>query len=104
MATHLYFPHACRKSWKWKYTSAKEEDEEEEDAEKTDMLLAGRDIGVLAGVATLVATEVGGGFVNGTAEAAFRRTGEEGGGLLWCLAPIGYSLSMALNGFAFAPR
>ena len=68
------------------------------------MLLAGRDIGVLAGVATLVATEVGGGFVNGTAEAAFRRTGEGGGGLLWCLAPIGYSLSMALNGFAFAPR
>ena len=33
-----------------------------------DLMLAGRGLGLFVGVATLVATEVGGAFVNGTAE------------------------------------
>lgn len=68
------------------------------DNAEADLLLAGRGLGLWLGICTLVATEVGGAFVNGTAEEASRR------GLAWCLAPIGYSLSMALNGFTFAPR
>ncbi len=35
-----------------------------------------------------VATEVGGAFVNGTAEEVFNR------GALWCIAPVGYSLRL----------
>ncbi len=77
-------------------------DDVKEDAAKgEDLLLAGRDLGVVAGVCTLVATEVGGAFLNGTAEEVFR---SEGGGLLWCVVPIGYSISMAINGFTFAPK
>ena len=33
-----------------------------------DLMLAGRGLGLFVGVSTLVATEVGGAFVNGTAE------------------------------------
>ena len=49
-------------------------------------MLAGRNLGVFVGILTLVATEVGGVFVNGTAEVMFTK------GALWTLAPIGYSL------------
>ena len=42
-----------------------------------------------------MATEVGGAFVNGTAEEVFNR------GVLWCIAPMGYSISMTLNAWFF---
>ena len=50
------------------------------------LLLAGKSLGVGVGICTLVATEVGGAFLNGTAEEVYKS------GLLFCLAPIGYSL------------
>ncbi len=62
------------------------------------LLLAGRGLGFAAGLATLVATQVGGAFVNGTAEEVYKQ------GILWCLAPIGYSLSITVNAFFFADR
>ena len=42
-----------------------------------------------------MATEVGGAFVNGTAEEVFNR------GVWWCIAPMGYSISMTLNAWFF---
>ncbi|XP_048513592.1 high affinity choline transporter 1 [Athalia rosae] len=60
-----------------------------------DMLLANRGLGLLLGVLTLIATWVGGGFINGTAEAMFSR------GLAWCQVPIGYSLSLLFGAILF---
>ena len=63
-----------------------------------DLMLAGRSLGLFVGTLTLVATEVGGAFVNGTAEVTFNQ------GVLWALAPIGYSLSMTINGLFFVDK
>ncbi|XP_015521804.1 high affinity choline transporter 1 [Neodiprion lecontei] len=60
-----------------------------------DMLLANRGLGLFLGVLTLIATWVGGGFINGTAEAMFTR------GLAWCQVPIGYSLSLLFGALLF---
>lgn len=60
-----------------------------------DMMLANRRLGPLLGIFTLVATWVGGAFVNGTAEAMFTR------GLAWCQVPIGYSLSLIFGAMLF---
>ncbi|XP_024886610.1 high-affinity choline transporter 1-like isoform X1 [Temnothorax curvispinosus] len=60
-----------------------------------DMMLANRRLGPLLGVLTLIATWVGGAFVNGTAEAMFTR------GLAWCQVPIGYSLSLIFGALLF---
>ncbi|XP_012538120.2 high affinity choline transporter 1 [Monomorium pharaonis] len=60
-----------------------------------DMMLANRRLGPLLGVFTLIATWVGGAFVNGTAEAMFTK------GLAWCQVPIGYSLSLIFGALLF---
>ena len=38
-----------------------------------ELVLANRNLGLVTGIFTLIATEVGGAFVNGTAEEVFRR-------------------------------
>lgn len=53
-----------------------------------EVMLAGRSIGLFVGIFTMTATWVGGGYINGTAEAIYTR------GLIWCQAPFGYSLSL----------
>jgi len=63
-----------------------------------DLVLAGQRLGLGLGVFTMTATWVDGGYVNGTAEAAF------GSGLVHVQAPWGYALSLALGGLWFAPR
>ncbi|XP_046391765.1 high-affinity choline transporter 1-like isoform X2 [Ischnura elegans] len=65
----------------WAGTRRKDSGEEQ-------MFLAGRDVGLALGALTLIATWVGGGYVNGAAEIMFTK------GLLWCQAPLGYSLSL----------
>ncbi|XP_011862823.1 PREDICTED: high-affinity choline transporter 1-like isoform X1 [Vollenhovia emeryi] len=60
-----------------------------------DMMLANRRLGPLLGVFTLIATWVGGAFVNGTAEAMYTK------GLAWCQVPIGYSLSLIFGAMLF---
>lgn len=60
-----------------------------------DMILANRRLGPLLGVFTLIATWVGGAFVNGTAEVMFTK------GLAWCQVPIGYSLSLIFGAMLF---
>ena len=47
-------------------------------------MLAGRDIGIFVGVLTMGATWVGGGFINGSAEAAYK----PGYGLIWTLVSL----------------
>lgn len=63
-----------------------------------DLMLAGRDIGVFVGVFTMTATWVGGGFINGTAEAVYTN------GFVWCQAPFGYAASLWFGGYFFAKR
>jgi high affinity choline transporter 7 len=62
------------------------------------MALAGRSLPLGLGVLTMTATWVGGGYVNGTAEATY------GGGLWQAQAPWGYALSLVLGGLWFAPE
>merc|ERR1719187_2759067 len=60
------------------------------------VMLAGRDIGLFVGVLTMGATWVGGGFINGTAEVVYTQ------GLVWCIAPFGYAISLFIGGAVFA--
>ncbi|XP_062983544.1 high affinity choline transporter 1 [Elgaria multicarinata webbii] len=62
------------------------------------IIVGGRDIGLLVGGFTMTATWVGGGYINGTAEAVYL----PGHGLAWAQAPIGYALSLVVGGLFFA--
>ncbi|XP_051166168.1 high-affinity choline transporter 1 [Leptopilina boulardi] len=63
-----------------------------------EVMLAGRSIGLFVGIFTMTATWVGGGYINGTAEAIYTK------GLIWCQAPFGYSLSLIFGGIFFANK
>lgn len=56
-----------------------------------EVMLAGRSIGLFVGIFTMTATWVGGGYINGTAEAIYTR------GLVWCQAPFGYAMSLVFG-------
>lgn len=60
------------------------------------MLLAGRSLPLSIALLTMTATWVGGGFINGSAEAAYQS------GLAWTQAPWGYALSLIVGGMIFA--
>ncbi|XP_048387979.1 high-affinity choline transporter 1 [Stegostoma tigrinum] len=62
------------------------------------IMIGGRDIGLLVGSFTTTATWVGGGYINGTAEAVY----VPGYGLAWAQAPFGYALSLVVGGLFFA--
>ncbi|CAL1528668.1 unnamed protein product [Lymnaea stagnalis] len=66
--------------------------------ETEEVMLAGRNIGLLIGIFTMTATWVGGAYINGTAEVIMSS------GLLWCQAPVGYALSLVFGGLFFANR
>ncbi|PIK56576.1 putative high-affinity choline transporter 1-like [Apostichopus japonicus] len=61
-----------------------------------EVMVAGRNIGVIVGIFTMTATWVGGGYINGTAEYVYSL------GLIWAQAPWGYALSLVLGGLLFA--
>ncbi|XP_046391877.1 high-affinity choline transporter 1 isoform X2 [Ischnura elegans] len=63
-----------------------------------EVMLAGRSIGLFVGIFTMTATWVGGGYINGTAEAIYTQ------GLVWCQAPFGYALSLVFGGIFFANK
>ncbi|XP_050392148.1 high affinity choline transporter 1 [Patella vulgata] len=67
-------------------------------ADSEDLMLAGRSLGLCIGIFTMTASWVGGGYINGSAEAVADL------GILWCQAPIGYSLSIACVGVFFAAK
>jgi high affinity choline transporter 7 len=64
------------------------------------LLLAGRKMPIFMGVFTMIATWVGGGYINGTAEAVY----DQARGLVWAQAPWGFALSLVLGGLFFAKR
>ena len=53
------------------------------------------------GVFTLTATWVGGGYINGSAEAVYKASEGGGNGLVWVQAPFGYSLSLIIGKYYF---
>ncbi len=63
-----------------------------------DLLLAGKRLPLWLGVFTLIATWVGGGYINGTAEAVY----DPQAGLIWTQAPWCFALSLMLGGLIFA--
>ena len=60
------------------------------------VLLAGRNVPLGVAIFTMSATWIGGGFINGTAEAT------AASGLIWVQAPWGYALSLVVGGLFFA--
>jgi high affinity choline transporter 7 len=63
----------------------------------SDLVLAGRKLGLGVGVFTMTATWVDGGYINGTVEQTYAA------GLLHVQAPWAYALSLAIGGLWFAP-
>ncbi|CAK9295828.1 unnamed protein product [Gordionus sp. m RMFG-2023] len=63
-----------------------------------ELMLAGRNIGIIVGIFTMTATWVGGGYINGTAEIVYSS------GLIMCQAPFGYALSLVIGGKFFAKK
>ncbi|XP_077548355.1 high-affinity choline transporter 1-like [Haemaphysalis longicornis] len=57
-----------------------------------------RKLSLLVGFTSMTATWVGGGYLNGTAEAVYRD------GLVYCQAPFGYAVSLLLGGSLFAVK
>lgn len=68
------------------------------DQSSDNLLVAGRGMPIIIGVFTMTATWVGGGYINGTAEAIY----DPLQGIVWAQAPWGYALSMVLGGIFFA--
>ena len=48
----------------------------------------------------MTATWVGGGYINGTAEAVYK----DGSGFVWAQAPWGYAISLSMGGLFFARK
>ncbi|CAF0796973.1 unnamed protein product [Brachionus calyciflorus] len=78
--------------------AGKKQKSTEKNPDTEEIMLAGRNIGLIVGIFTMTATWVGGGFINGSAEMVYST------GLVWCQAPIGYALSLVFGGFLFARR
>ncbi|PVD39262.1 hypothetical protein C0Q70_01890 [Pomacea canaliculata] len=65
---------------------------------RDDIILANRSMGFFLSSFTVTATLIGGGYINGTAEAvAFQ-------GLLWANAPVCYCISLIIGGLVYAPK
>jgi high affinity choline transporter 7 len=63
-----------------------------------EVLLAGRSIPLWIAIFTMSATWVGGGYINGAAEATYNL------GLVWVQAPWGYAMSLVVGGLFFAKK
>lgn len=64
------------------------------------LMLANRELPLWLAVLTLIATWVGGGYINGSAEGVY----DAARGLVWTQAPWCYALSLVLGGILFAGR
>lgn len=62
------------------------------------MILANRSLPLWVGIITMTATWVGGGYINGTAEAV------ASSGMIWAQAPWGYAIALFLGGLFFAKK
>ncbi len=66
--------------------------------DNTDFMVANRKLPLWVACLTLAATWIGGGYINGTAEAVY--SPEQG--IVWCQAPWAYALSLVIGGLVFA--
>lgn len=64
----------------------------------SDMMVAKRSIPLFIAMFTMAATWVGGGYINGTAEATYVS------GIVWAQAPWGYALSLIIGGIFYARK
>ncbi|KAL1440707.1 hypothetical protein MTO96_009255 [Rhipicephalus appendiculatus] len=62
------------------------------------IFVANRDLPLFLGIGSMTATWVGGGYLNGTAEAVYKF------GITNCHTPIGYAMSLVLGGAFFATK
>ncbi|XP_065291571.1 high-affinity choline transporter 1-like [Dermacentor albipictus] len=79
-------------------TSRRNIDDDEVDNYLLRLFVANRQLPRWLGVASMTATWVGGGYLNGTAEAVYRY------GIVNCQAPLGYAMSLVLGGTFFATK
>ena len=63
-----------------------------------DMVLAKRSLPIWIGAFTMAATWIDGGYINGSAEYAYKE------GLVWVQAPWCYALSLIIGGIFYAPK
>ncbi|KAK6169314.1 hypothetical protein SNE40_020392 [Patella caerulea] len=63
-----------------------------------DVLVAGRNMGLIVSFFTMTATIVGGAYINGSAEIM------ASSGLVWTQGPIGYCIAFFIGGNIYAPR
>ncbi|RWS20493.1 high-affinity choline transporter 1-like protein, partial [Leptotrombidium deliense] len=82
----------------WAGKKKKNTDDGGDELETEEVMLAGRNIGIFVGIFTMTATWVGGGYINGTAEALYSL------GVIWCQAPFGYAASLLVGGYFFATK
>ncbi|OAF66612.1 Sodium/proline symporter, partial [Intoshia linei] len=80
------------------FWAARKSKKNKNESETEEIMVAGRNIGLIVGIFTMTATWVGGGYINGTAEVIYTS------GLLWCQAPFGYAISLIIGGFFFAEK
>ncbi|XP_075541613.1 high-affinity choline transporter 1-like isoform X2 [Dermacentor variabilis] len=66
-------------------------DDDEKDNVLLRLFVANRELPRVLGVASMIATWVGGGYLNGTAEAVYKY------GIVNCQAPLGYAMSLVLG-------
>jgi high affinity choline transporter 7 len=66
-------------------------------SDNSQLLLANRQLPLWAGTLSLIATWVGGGYINGTAEGVFNPEL----GFVWTQAPWGFALSLIVGGLVF---
>lgn len=64
----------------------------------SELMLANRSIGLFVGTFTMTATWVGGGYINGSTEVTYTN------GLVWCQAPVCYSIGLLFSGLFFARK
>ncbi len=69
-----------------------------ETASSSEFMVAQRRLPMWMACLTLAATWIGGGYINGTAEAVY----DPEQGLVWCQAPWCYALSLIIGGLVFA--
>ncbi|XP_077508336.1 high-affinity choline transporter 1-like [Amblyomma americanum] len=62
------------------------------------LFMANRSLPLFLGVASMTATWVGGGYLNGTAEAVYKE------GIVYCHTPLGYAVSLIIGGTFFTDK
>ncbi|KAJ8337330.1 hypothetical protein SKAU_G00385500 [Synaphobranchus kaupii] len=82
----------------WASRKAKQEEKKNTGTATEVSLVAGRNMNIILGIFTMTATWVGGGYILGTAAAAYNPTK----GLVWALMPVQYVTNFLVAGIFFA--